>query len=93
MDNDCHIGRVVISKAGRDAGELFVIIAILDEKYVYISNGSQRTIEKPKKKKIKHLEYTEVIAEQIRDTIISDKRLTNSEIKKFLGSHQANKEV
>lgn len=93
MDNDCHIGRVVISKAGRDAGELFVIIAILDEKYVYISNGSQRTIEKPKKKKIKHLEYTEVIAEQISDTIISDKRLTNSEIKKFLGSHQANKEV
>jgi ribosomal protein L14E/L6E/L27E len=93
LDNDCHIGRLVVSKAGRDAGELFVIIGILDEKYVFISNGNHRSIEKPKKKKIKHLEYTEVIAEQIRDTIISNKKLTNSMVKKFLGSHQANKEV
>lgn len=82
--NDCNIGRLVVSKAGRDVGELFLIIGILDEKYVFISNGSQRSIEKPKKKKIKHLEYTNVIAEQIRDTIISDKELTNSMVKKFL---------
>lgn len=93
MDNNCHIGELVVSKAGRDAGELFIIIGILDTKYVFISNGKQRSTEKPKKKKIKHLEYTNVIAEQIRDTIISDKKLTNSMVKKFLSSHQANKEV
>jgi ribosomal protein L14E/L6E/L27E len=84
MNNDCNIGRLVVSKAGRDVGELFLIISILDEKYVFISNGSQRSIEKPKKKKVKHLEYTSVIAEQIRDTIISDKELTNSMVEKFL---------
>jgi len=84
INNDCNIGRVVVSKAGRDVGELFVIIDILDDKYVFISNGSQRSIEKPKKKKIKHLEYTSVMAEQIRDTIISDKELTNSMVKEFL---------
>ena len=84
MNNDCNIGRLVVSKAGRDVGELFLIIGILDDKYVFISNGSQRSIEKPKKKKIKHLEYTNVIAEQIRDTIISDKELTNSMVEKFL---------
>lgn len=84
INNDCNIGRVVVSKAGRDVGELFVIIGILDDKYVFISNGSQRSIEKPKKKKIKHLEYTSVMAEQIRDTIISDKELTNSMVKEFL---------
>jgi ribosomal protein L14E/L6E/L27E len=84
INNDCNIGRVVVSKAGRDVGGLFVIIGILDDKYVFISNGSQRSIEKPKKKKIKHLEYTSVMAEQIRDTIISDKELTNSMVKEFL---------
>lgn len=84
MNRDCNIGRVVVSKAGRDVGELFVVIGILDDKYVYISDGNLRSVEKPKKKKNKHLEYTNVIAEQIRDTIISDKELTNSMVKKFL---------
>lgn len=84
MNNDCNIGRVVISKAGRDVGELFVVIGVLDDKYVFISDGNLRSVEKPKKKKNKHLEYTNVIAEQIRDTIISDKELTNSMVKKFL---------
>jgi ribosomal protein L14E/L6E/L27E len=84
MNNDCNIGRVVVSKSGRDVGELFVVIGILDDKYVFISDGNLRSVEKPKKKKNKHLEYTSVIAEQIRDTIISDKELTNSMVKKFL---------
>jgi ribosomal protein L14E/L6E/L27E len=84
MNNDCTVGRLVISKAGRDIGELFVIISILDDKYVFISDGSCRSISRPKKKKIKHLKCTSVISEQIRDTIISDKQLTNSMVKKFL---------
>ena len=84
LKNKSSLGTLVISKAGRDIGELFIIIGILDDKYVFISNGSQRSIEKPKKKKIKHLEFTSIVAEQIRDTIISDKQLTNSMVKKFL---------
>ena len=43
-----NFGKVVYSKAGRDKGKCFVIIEVIDEQYVYISDGRLRKIEKPK---------------------------------------------
>ena len=34
-----EVGRVVFSKAGRDRGHYFVVVAVLDENYVAIANG------------------------------------------------------
>lgn len=93
MDETIQIGRVVYSKAGRDKGELFIIVGILDENYVYISNGQLRQIEKPKKKKIKHLIFTNGVAEDIKSMILSGDKVSNTQIKKFLQSHDINKEV
>jgi large subunit ribosomal protein L14e len=50
-----EVGRVVLAKAGRDKGKAFIIIQRLDDEYVLIADGAGRTIDKPKKKKIKHL--------------------------------------
>lgn len=50
-----EVGRVVFSKAGRDAGHYFVVVAVLDKDHVAIANGCQRKVDNPKKKKIKHL--------------------------------------
>ena len=52
-----EVGRVVFSKAGRDAGHYFVVVAVLDKDHVAIANGCQRKVDNPKKKKIKHLVY------------------------------------
>ena len=49
------IGDIVISLAGRDAKKLFAVVGIMDENYVYISDGKSRKIASPKKKKIKHI--------------------------------------
>ena len=51
-----NLGELVCSKAGRDAGRKFVVVGIVDNRHVLISDGSLRKIEKPKKKKIKHIE-------------------------------------
>lgn len=57
-----EVGQVVKSKAGRDIGELFLVYKVLDENFVLIVNGKSRLLEKPKKKKIKHLViYNDVI--------------------------------
>ena len=48
-----EVGRVVFSKAGRDAGHYFVVVAVLDKDHVAIANGCQRKVDNPKKKKIK----------------------------------------
>lgn len=83
---DCNelLGRVVYSKAGRDSGRTFVIVDVIDEIYVYISDGDLRTVEKPKKKKLKHLNITSDVVEEIRELIISGQNISNSKMKKFL---------
>ncbi len=80
------IGQIVISTAGRDKGCKFVVLCIIDEQYVYISDGDTRKVEKPKKKKIKHLKKLNQVAEDIKDKLESDKKLNNSEIRKLLKS-------
>ncbi|KAJ52247.1 ribosomal protein L14E/L6E/L27E [Clostridium tetanomorphum] len=91
-DND-QIGKVVCSKAGRDKGRFFIVTAVLNEEYVYISDGSLRFVEKPKKKKIKHLVFTNVIADEIKKTLLENNEVSNLMIRKFLQSHDMNKEV
>ena len=48
-------GMLAKSKAGRDKGHIYVIYEI-DETYVYLVDGKIRTIEKPKRKKRKHVQ-------------------------------------
>lgn len=52
MAKECQIGRLVLSKAGRDKDNSFIIIDILDDNYVYICDGDIHTLDKPKKKKL-----------------------------------------
>ncbi len=79
-------GRLVISKAGRDKGRKFLILQIADKDYVYISDGSLRKKEKPKKKKIKHLAITGIVADTVKSKIETNKDVENYEIKNFLKS-------
>ncbi|MBQ2921647.1 MAG: KOW domain-containing RNA-binding protein [Tyzzerella sp.] len=48
-------GMLAKSKAGHDKGHLYVIYDV-DETYVYLVDGRIRTIDKPKKKKQKHVQ-------------------------------------
>ncbi|WP_207719445.1 MULTISPECIES: KOW domain-containing RNA-binding protein [unclassified Clostridium] len=90
--DDC-IGRVVLSKAGRDKGKFFIVIGISDENHVYISDGELRTIERPKKKKFKHLDFMDCKFKDIEKMLSTHQEVTNSMIKSFLQSYDKNKEV
>lgn len=50
-----EIGMLAKSKAGHDAGHVYVILEV-DDAYVYLVDGSVRTINRPKKKKKKHVQ-------------------------------------
>ncbi len=52
-----EVGRIVRSKAGRDEGRKFVVIDMGDE-FAQVVDGRLRTIDRPKKKRLKHLEAT-----------------------------------
>lgn len=83
---DTVLGQVVYSKAGRDAGRKFVIVGNVDSAYVLIADGDLRRIEKPKKKKKKHLELTEEVIESIGSKLLNGQKITNTEIRKALAA-------
>ena len=79
-----EVGRVVLSRAGRDQGHVFVIVDVIDENYVAIANGCQRKVDNPKKKKIKHLVAKPELLEEIRKKIFAKKRIFDSEVRNKL---------
>jgi len=62
--NDITIGQVVKSRAGRDKGNIFLVLSVVDDKHVLVVDGNLRKLDKPKKKKVKHLTvYNTVLPE------------------------------
>lgn len=78
---DPVVGRVAYSKAGRDKGKLFIVVGIIDEDFVLIADGDMRPVERPKKKRIKHLKYTDQTAADIADKIKTGTKLVNAELR------------
>lgn len=86
------LGQVVYSKAGRDKGKKFIVVDILDEAFVKISDGDLRRIENAKRKKIKHLQDTGEVILSISDKLEKKVRVSNSEIRKALSDIDEAKE-
>ncbi len=78
------LGQIVLSKAGRDAGKIFVVTGLIDASYVLISDGNSRRLENPKKKKLRHLTITDNVNEAIAQKISSGEKCTNAEVRKAL---------
>lgn len=76
---------LVVSKAGRDRGQLFYVIDA-DEQYVYLADGKSRRLEKPKRKKRKHIEQIPRTESRIAEKIRNGEKVLNSELRKELAS-------
>jgi len=82
------LGSIVVSIAGRDKGKLLVIIGIVDEAFVLVADGDLRKVEKPKKKKLKHIKATGKCDTELGDKLRKGIVVTNAEIKKILKLHE-----
>ena len=76
---------LVVSKAGRDQGQLFYVVDT-DEQYVYLADGKSRRLEKPKRKKRKHIEQIPRTESRIAEEIRNGEKVLNSELRKELAS-------
>ena len=77
-------GVVVESLAGRDAGRSFVILRVEDEQHVLIADGALRKVQKPKRKKLKHLAIRPYRAEAVALCLEEGKLLLDSDVRKAL---------
>ena len=89
MQNNDLIGKLVISNSGRDKNQMYknhyyVIVDKVDDTYYLLSNGSNKTIQMPKKKSIKHFNVLKNVDDEIKASIILKKKGTDLKIKRFL---------
>lgn len=83
MDNRIKTGYFAVSKAGHDCNEIYVIIEV-DSEYVYLADGKLKTVDKPKKKKKKHIQIVTNMDEAICTKLSQNKLLINEDIKRAI---------
>ena len=74
---------VVIPQAGRDAGELFYVIGI-DGEFLLLADGKHRTLEKPKRKKRRHVNKVLRSETRVAAKLRNGDKVLNSELRRDL---------
>ena len=75
---EAKIGMIVRSAAGHDRGNFLVITAVEGD-FAFIADGKERKLEKPKKKRLKHLKLT--------NTVIDTDNLTDKGLRRFISDY------
>ena len=84
--SDIQISDVVVSTAGRDQGDLFYVIDA-DPIYLMLANGKDRTLDKPKRKKRRHVQKVLRSETRVAAKILSGDKVLNSELRRDLAFH------
>jgi len=79
-----EVGSVVISKAGRDEGRMFLVIKEVDDDFVLVANGALRTMDRLKKKRRKHLKPTGSVVEELRRRLSEGGSAEDHELRAWL---------
>ncbi len=86
------IGRFALSKAGHDKGTLYVIVA-QESSFVYLCDGKYHTLEKSKKKALKHVAlYKASVSEEMIQCIEKKEKIFDHEIKYAIKMQEKGKE-
>ena len=77
------ISDVVVSTAGRDQGRLYYVIST-DELFLMLVNGKDRTLDKPKRKKLRHVQKVLRSETRVAAKLASGDKVLNSELRRDL---------
>ena len=76
-------GMLAISKAGHDKDNWYVVLNI-EGNCALLVNGENRTLDYPKKKKLKHLQPVNEAPENLQEKLKNKKAWTNEEVKRAI---------
>ena len=77
------IADVVESVAGRDAGQLFYVIQE-ESSFLYLANGKDRPLDKPKRKKRKHVQKVLRSETRVAEKLRTGDKVLNGELRRDL---------
>ena len=80
---DINISDVVMTTAGRDAGQWFYVIDA-DPVFLLLANGKDRTLEKPKRKKRKHVQKVLRSETRVAEKLRRGDKVLNGELRRDL---------
>ena len=86
LPDNIHISDVVVSTAGHDQGEIFYVIDV-DDQFLYLANGKDRSLDKPKRKKRKHVQKVLRSETRVVEKLIRGDKVLNSELRRDLAFH------
>ncbi len=82
-NDDIAISDVVVSTAGRDAGSLYYVTGLESDRLLLV-NGKNRTLEKPKRKRSRHVKKVLRSETRVAEKLLSGDKLLNSELRRDL---------
>ncbi|MBM6829392.1 KOW domain-containing RNA-binding protein [Anaerotignum lactatifermentans] len=82
-----QIGQVVYSKSGHDKGGMMMILS-LEGPYAYLADGRRRKLERPKKKKLIHIQPTGYVDAELAGKLCRNEYVLDADIAKALKSYQ-----
>ena len=80
---DINISDVVVSTAGRDQGKLFYVISE-DEQFLLLANGKDRPLDRPKRKKRKHVQKVLRSETRVAEKLRHGDKVLNGELRRDL---------
>ena len=86
LPDNFMISDVVVSTAGHDQGEMFYVVST-DDQFLYLANGKDRTLDKPKRKKRRHVQKVLRSETRVAAKILSGDKVLNSELRRDLAFH------
>ena len=84
-------GMLARSRAGHDAGKLYVIMEA-DKEFVYLADGRIRTLDRLKKKRRKHVQIQYDIPGLLKEVMESGHQLQDEHIKKAIKDYEKNQQ-
>ena len=77
------VSDVVVSTAGRDSGEWFYVVNE-DPIYLFLANGKDRPLDRPKRKKRKHVQKVLRSETRVADKLRRGDKVLNGELRRDL---------
>jgi len=76
-----QLGQIVKILRGRDLNKYAVIIAFVDQRFLWIADGEKRKFDQPKKKNLLHLQLQNVISQEVVNSLKDTGRVTNGKLR------------
>lgn len=74
-------GQMVESVQGRDCHHYYLIIGLIGDKYLTLTDGVKHPLAKPKKKNIKHVKVSMCVDKDLEERLLRGESLSNLQIR------------